>query len=257
MSAYDADLSAMLDPCILARRVGMEPDVWQARALRSAAPQSLWNCSRQSGKSTTAAIIALTTALYRPASTTLLISTGQIQAAEVLKKVTSLYRQLGRPIPSVAENAQSLLLENSARIVSLPGEERTIRGYAADLIVCDESARIPDEMYAAIRPMLAVTGGRFLGISTPAGKRGWWYDAWEHGGPEWERVQVTAEQCPRIKPAWLDRERQTLGDYTFRQEYGCEFVEDSEAVFGSDYVDAMFTSTATPLWAPEPVEVAV
>ena len=257
MSTLDADLQAGLDPVELARRIGMTCDPWQARALRSAARQELWLASRQSGKSTTAALRALHCAVYRPGATVLLISTGQTQAQELLKKVTALYRQLGRPVASTAENQLSLQLENGSRVVSLPGDERTIRGYSAQLIVIDEAARVPDELYDAIRPMLAVTGGVLLALSTPAGKRGWYYDAWEQGGPGWERVKVTAEQCPRIKPAWLEQERKTLGEFAWRQEYGCDFVDDATQVFGADYVEAAFTSAATPLWVPEPVGVAV
>jgi hypothetical protein len=46
---FAADILAGLDPVRLARRAGLAPDPWQARALRSRAARSLWNCCRQSG----------------------------------------------------------------------------------------------------------------------------------------------------------------------------------------------------------------
>jgi hypothetical protein len=51
--------------------------------------------------------------------------------------------------------------------------EATIRGFSgvAPLIV-DEASRVSDELYQAIRPMLAASGGEILLLSTPFGKRG-------------------------------------------------------------------------------------
>ena len=36
-------------------------------------------------------------------------------------------------------------------------------------------------------PMLAVSGGATWLLSTPNGARGFFWEAWEHGGPDWER----------------------------------------------------------------------
>ena len=61
------------------------------------------------------------------------------------------------------DNAISLLLPNGSRIVGLPGTEATVRGFSAvSLMLIDEAARVADEMYKALRPMLAVSGGRFV-----------------------------------------------------------------------------------------------
>ena len=46
---------------------------------------------------------------------------------------------------------------------------------AVNLIVIDEAARIDDELMAESRPMMA-TGGQPVRLSTPAGKRGWFYE---------------------------------------------------------------------------------
>ena len=63
---------------------------------------------------------------------------------------------------------------------------------------------------AAVRPMLAVSQGRLIALSTPAGKRGWFYEAWI-GGDSWHRVKVAATDCPRISQAFLDEELRELG----------------------------------------------
>jgi hypothetical protein len=41
-----------------------------------------------------------------------------------------------------------------------PGNEDTVRGYSgATLLLIDEAARVPDALYAAVKPMLATSGG--------------------------------------------------------------------------------------------------
>ena len=59
----------------------------------------------------------------------------------------------GRP-DAEHETLQRLELENGSRVISLPGNEKTVRGLASvDLIVIDEAARVDDELLAATRPM--------------------------------------------------------------------------------------------------------
>ncbi len=109
-----------------------------------------------------------------------------------------------------------MTLENGSRIVALPGSEQTIRGFSgATLLILDEASRIEDPLYYSVRPMLAVSGGRLVALSTPFGKRGWFHGAWEEGGPGWERVKITAYDCPRISPVWLEQERQQIGECGF------------------------------------------
>ena len=80
----------------------------------------------------------------------------------------------------------------------MPGTERTVRGYAgAKLIVIDEAARVEDNLIAALRPMMATVDGSLIALTTPAGRRGWFYDAWI-GDESWHRVKVPASQCPRV-----------------------------------------------------------
>jgi terminase large subunit-like protein len=155
-----------------------EPDPWQAEVLRGDSGRILMNASRQSGKSTVSAVLGLYEALYRPPALVLLVSASLRQAQELGKKVFDGYRALGKPVSAEAENRLSLELANGSRIVCLPATESTIRGMSgARLIVLDEASRVPDPLYHAVRPMLAVSGGRLMAISTPWGKRGWWFEA--------------------------------------------------------------------------------
>ena len=134
-------------------------------------------------------------------------------------------------------------LANGSRIVSLPGSEISVRGYSnVALLVIDEAARVEDDLYQAVRPMLAVSRGRTVILTTPFGKRGFFWNVWAM--PEgWKRVRVTAYDCPRIDPAWLEAEKQQIPDIYFKSEYMCEFVEQADQVFRLDDIEAAFGNT--------------
>src|SRR5262245_28223942 len=82
------------DPARLMADAGLAPDTWQAQLLRSAAQRMLLLCSRQAGKSQTAAALALKAALLQP-SLVLLLSPTQRQSGELFRdKVLRLYHAL-------------------------------------------------------------------------------------------------------------------------------------------------------------------
>ncbi len=242
MLAHDLsrDLAFALDPVLAARALGLDPDLWQERFLRSPAPRTLLNCSRQSGKSTITALLAAHTALYDSGALVLLLSPTQRQSHELFRKALDAYRAIPTAIPIVQESALRLELVNGSRIVSLPGKETTVRGFSGvRLLAVDEAARVPDELYYSVRPMLAVSGGRLVALSTPFGTRGWWWEAWR-SDETWERFRVPAEECPRISEDFLDEERRSMGEWWFAQEYGCEFLDAETQPFGREDVERAF-----------------
>lgn len=233
------DLAAAVDPVAFARRCGLPPDPWQADVLGSTASQMLLNCCRQSGKSTVAAVLAAHTAAYRPGTTSLLVAPSQRQSIEVMGKVRALLHHVERP---VQESESRIRLCNDSRVLAMPGGEggHSIRGYSVHLLIIDEAARVDEEVYAAVRPALAATGGRLIAMSTPHGQRGWWAEAWHDGGTNWRRVRVAAAKVPRISPAFLAQERAALGHAAFAQEYEGEFTSATGAVFSADAIAAAF-----------------
>jgi len=246
------DLAQALDPVLFAKEaIKFNPDPWQEQALRWSGKRLLLNCSRQAGKSTTAAILALHRALFYPKSLILLVSPSLRQSSELFRKVQDLLKALPpeQQPELVEDNKLSLTMQNKSRIVSLPGSEGTIRGFSgASLIIEDEAARVPDDLYFAVRPMLAVSGGRFILMSTPFGKRGHFFKEWTEGGDTWERIKITAYDCPRISHEFLEEERRTMGDWWFRQEYLCEFVETEDSVFTYDQVVTALNDDIEPLF---------
>ncbi len=253
MSLAD-DLRHALDPAVWAEEaLGLELDGWQAEVLRSQGKRDLLNVTRQGGKSTVAAALGLHAALYRPGSLTLLVSPSLRQSGELFRKLLELRDKLPVQPELLEDNRLSMSVKSGGRVVSLPGSEATIRGFSgATLIVEDEAARVPDELYMAIMPMLATTNGRLMLLSTPWGRRGHFWQEWSEG-KSWRRVEVPATACPRISPEFLDEQRQRMPPFVFAQEYGCSFEASSDAYFSYADIQAALIHDLRPLFGGEDV----
>jgi hypothetical protein len=209
------------------------PDPWQVEVLESPQRQLLLNCCRQAGKSTVVAAMAMAEALWNKDIQVLILSPAHRQSMLLLERVLKFYDGLGAPI-KLRRSRQELVLKNQSSIVALPCREETIRGYSGvNLLIIDEAARVPDDLYRAVRPMLATSQGRLICLSTPHGKRGFFYDCWANGGPDWHRVEVPGTKVTRISAETLEREKRNLGESWFRQEFCCSF----EALEGLVYPD--------------------
>lgn len=244
------DLARGLDACRLFEdAVGAPPDPWQAALLRSGAQRTILNVCRQGGKSITAAVAAYHETVYRPPALVLLVSPSQRQSSELFRKVLDVHRAAGGSVPVEAESALRLELRNGSRIIALPGTESTTRGYSnVRLLIADEASRIEDALYFALRPVLAVSRGRLLLMSTPWGKRGFFHATWTAGGLGWQRVRVPVSACPRISPEFLAEERASIGEYFFSQEYLTEFRDADTQFFDSDDIARMLDPSVKPLW---------
>ncbi len=245
-----SDLALALDPSLVLVRQGMTPDPWQRDVLRSTAQQTLLLCTRQSGKSTTTAALATHTAAYEPGSLVLIGSPSLRQSVELFRKVKACYQALGNAPAIVKDNQTSLELANGSRIEALPENAKTIRGYSSvRLLVIDEAAQVQDEYFDAITPVLAVSGGRLVGLSTPFGQRGWFWRVWVEGGPNWQRVRITADECLRIPREYLAEERLKKSDREFRQEFYCEFTDTAYQYFSTEAILAAGSDEIQPLFA--------
>ncbi len=262
-----------LQPDLLFRMAGLMPDPWQQRILSSAWARLILLCSRQVGKSTVVAAVALLTALLEAPALVLILSPSERQSGEFMVKVRTFYNAIKRPRKAVSriapltatqqqeadldaawkaipdkerESALQLHLKNGSRIIGLPNNPTSIVGYSgASLLVLDEAARVPDGLYKEVRPMLAVNNGRLIALSTPLGKRGWFYEEWigetldgRKVTTQWDRYMVPATQCTRLKPAFLQEEMESLGKRWFAQQYLCDFSNVTGSYFDPDDVAA-------------------
>jgi hypothetical protein len=243
------DLAFALDSVAFARACGLEPDPWQANFLRSHRKRALLLCSRQSGKSTVTAIKALHAAVYIPGALVVIASPSQRQSGEMVRTICQLHGKLDGASPLATDSVLKVELENKSRILALPGTSDTIRGLAAAaLVIVDEASRVPDELLAALRPMVAVSDGSIIALTTPAGRRGFFFDAWHGNDAVWHRVEIPAGMCPRISKEFLAEELKALGPARYSEEYDLQFIDDETAVFPTHIIDSAFTREVTPVW---------
>lgn len=247
-----SDLKAALDfevykadPVLWCREaLDYRPDAWAQSVMTSQARYVIENISRQAGKSTASSAMAVHQAVFFPRSLVLVVSPTLRQSGELQRKAMRFYELVDPQHKGLAEDTKlSIQLTNGSRIIALPGQEDNLRGYSApSLIIEDESSRVSDDLYTAIRPMLATNQGRLILLSTPNGKTGHFHKIWTEGGPEWLKIKVTANEIPRISKEFLANERLNMTESQYLQEYFGEFQEAEGAVFSSD----LFRSLANP-----------
>lgn len=181
------------------------------------------------------------------------------QSQEMLRKVKEFHEAIGRPVAIVSETKSILELANGSRIVCLPDSQEGVVGFSAPrLIVIDEGARVSDELYKSVRPMLATSSGSLLTLSTPFGNQGWFFGIWDESAEgrakraklnePWRRTPVPADQIPRITAEFLADERVELGERWYRQEYELRFLDQVDAVFAQAIIEGARGSGIEPLF---------
>ncbi len=249
MPSVADDLVYASDPVTWSKEVlGYHPDPWQEKLLRSRSRKIILNCSRQSGKSTTCAALGLHESIYRRPSFGLVIAPSQDQSAELMMKFDEFRGAVELPSDYLSTDTKlAVKFANGNRFVARPGSEKTARSFSAvTLLLEDEASRVLDDLYNTVRPMLAVSNGRHILMSTPFGKRGHFFRIWSEQRDLWEWYEIPAEMCPRITPEFLAAERRT--NPWFEQEYHCRFMEAEDQYFSNYTIQKMFDGNVKPLW---------
>lgn len=240
-------MAEALDPARFAEGTGFEPEAWQSRLLRSTASRALVRCCRQSGKTQTTSLKALHAALYNPGRDVLIVSPTQRQSDEMLHRVSAVYRGMKGQPRLKRDNASEMGLGNGSRVVSLPGSEGGIRGFSAvKLLILDEASRIDDDVFASILPMVA-SDGQIMCLSTPWGKRGFFYNLHEEAANGWERHKVTVHESAQYSEERIAEVKAALGSFIFSSDYLCEFGDTDNQLFSTESVRAAFAPGIAPL----------
>jgi hypothetical protein len=232
------DLFASAKPSAYIRKMGLTPDFWQETVLDDPAQRQILNCARQVGKSTIVGGMAAWQGVCVPNSLVLMVAPSERQSQELLRKTRSFIDW--NMVSEIANAAKLIELDNGSRIVALPGTERTIRGFSAPaLLILEEAAEIPDELFHAVMPMMATARrGKIIALSTPKGKRGFFWNLWQ-GGDGWKHTQITVNDCPRITAEWIEERKANTPAWIWQQEYECEFVDTDTQVFSSFLLQRM------------------
>ena len=254
---------------------GAGMDEWQEKVMNHKGNMSL-RCGRQVGKSETVSEKAWRFALENTGTTTLVIAASQRQSALIFEKIKGKLdmqhndliekalksykkkhgkdpdREMRREIEytkGLYEEAPTLtkvLLLNKSRIYCLPvGKTGVyIRGFTIDLLIADEAAYIPETVWLAIMPMIAVSRklrgfGWIILLSTPFGKGGFFYNSCHD--PDFMQIHQTSEKCERIPRDFLRKERQRLTKLEYAQEYLAEFVDEFTQLFPTALIKSRMT----------------
>jgi hypothetical protein len=215
------ELAYAIDPALWVRRVvGVEPMAWQDQFLRAPRGASIAVLTaRQVGKTTTAAWAVAHFMIYGPGSLSVIACPAQRQSAEAVRRIRECLVQLKLKLK--VDNVYGLELENGSRVLALPSSDDSIRGLTVDgWIIADEAARLPDDLFAALRPMRARRPhARFAMLSTAWSRTDPFWTVWGNGDPSWIRLKATADVCGLYTPEQLAQEQRALGDIAYNREY--------------------------------------
>ena len=242
-----AQSATLDDPVAWAERIaGLTLDPWQRDVLLSVSPRLLLNATRQSGKSTVAALKAAWTVLQ--GGLAVVVSPSLRQSGFLFRKLT---RHLVASDAGFRRETHDRGRAGLGRVGGQPA--RRSSRHAARPVAAPRrpggadrrrGSRVRDELWATISPMLAAApAAQQILLSTPAGASGEFHRAWS-SDEDWERVQITADQCPRISAEHLAAERIRLGDALYRQEYFGAFVSAPGSVFDAEVLAHMFGDDA-------------
>ena len=251
-------------------------DPWQKKVLGYDGNVIIRN-GRQTGKSVTIAQKAGRFAFQHDGTTTLIIAPAQRQASSIFEKIIAnlvavddiLFEQAQKASPDEWNKARirrdnirhfrlkyglfeelptktRVILKNGSEILCLPAGKSGVylRCLTIDLLIGDEAPYIPEPVWTAIRPMLAVSkkvrglGWEFY-LGTPFGRGGYFYDC-DHD-PDFLQVHVSSEDCPRISKAFLAKEKKRMSRMEYAQEYLGEYVDEFNQLFPTALIKKCMT----------------
>jgi hypothetical protein len=226
-------------------------DRWQRRYMRwsrDVSHISIVAC-RQSGKSTVTGLFVAWCLLFVPGFQCLVASRSLRQAAHFLSSVRKAVLAVV-PRESMRQlNRLSMELPNGSMVISIPcAQPDAGRGFSPHLVILDEAAFAPEQLFVAITPSLAATNGAMHMLSSPNGRQGYFFESVEGEARDvYRSLRVPYYECPRITEGTVAREKIALGDIYFRQEYLAEFVTPQGAFFGFSAIQNLEMEEDPPL----------
>ena len=133
-------------------------------------------------------------------------------------------------------------LDGGSRIIALPASMNLLRGFTADLIICDEAAFVEERLIVQVMfPMLATTNGALILLCTPWGRENIFYQAFMD--PDCSTHHVKSSECPLISRDFLEEQRRNMTEMAYRMEYEAEFLESATSYFSQDLIRSCIDPT--------------
>jgi hypothetical protein len=202
--------------------------------------------SRQLGKSETICRYALAYALAVPNQLILIVSGGARQAKEILKRIKRTIKNCPIKIGLETANSTEVELFTGSRIISLPNNPDTVRGYPANFLFVDELDSIWDflEFKAALFPSVSRVEGRIVVSGTFKGKKQLYETyAGPNGKPEkaWPSVVLPVWVNP---PPDIEQQEHDLPPSIFAQEFECVPFDAAGTLFPYEMFDSCIPRTS-------------
>lgn len=185
------------------RQTTLSLDPWQREVVETKGLQNLCiRSGRQVGKSTVIGHLAGNYALENPKKSVMVISATERQAYLLFSKILGYlhdnhkaHLKSGKDRPTKSE----IKLKNGTIIRCLPTglDGIGIRGYTVDLLIADEAAYIPEDVWPAVTPMLMTTGGAIILLSTPRGTGNFFYNSYISGN--FKTWHINAEEIADMR----------------------------------------------------------
>lgn len=201
--------------------------------------------SRQCGKSFVIAAKAVYKSITIPNNLTIIVSVNQRSADELLRKVKqwSMACKTFCNLVDYTENASMVSYNNGSRVISLPANPSSLRGWSGDVIL-DEFAMIEndEEIFQAVLPVITskMTGKqKSLTIcSTPTSLDTQFSKIWHSNDQSWSKHRYTIYDCVaqglKADPELL--KRAIDDDLVFKTEYMCEFASGAGTAFPVEWL---------------------
>jgi len=215
-------------------------DPWQEELLKTKGDVTVVS-GRQCGKTTGVSLLISKEALNIPNSYILIGAYVIEQAEHVFWKIKDYMfakheKQIkGRPTLHFME------LKNGSKIIckAVGDTGASMRGPTVTMLVLDEAAFIPDRAWVAIEPVISVSKGRTILLSTGQCKTGFFYKSTLNKNVK--QFHVSARDCPRHTKEFLDRKERELSAVAFAQEYLGEFLDDYNRKFTKEWIEKVCT----------------
>jgi phage FluMu gp28-like protein len=206
-----------------------------------------WSCwSRQTGKSFAKSLRRILRGLVRRRNQ-LFLSAGERQSRELMLKV----QQHCRALQITAESRTltrfqdtdfrglEVRLPGGVRIIGLPANPETVRGFTGDVFLDEFAMHSRDrEIWAAMFPALLRGRGELDVASTPKGKSNMFYELSKNSAFRRTTVTLHDAVAAGLNVDADDIQHSMGDDELFRQEFLCEFLDESTAFLTYEHITA-------------------
>lgn len=249
------------DDVLFFARVVCGAELWphQADVAKSEARYRVILAGRRAGKSRLLAVLALFAAFRQPGASVVVVSVGEVASLRVLADVAALCRAPLLAGSVTDELKATITLSNGSTIASFPASMRQIRGIGADLLVIDEAAFVPRDIWSAAFPAVADrvrAGARVILASTPWPLADSWFREWHQRGADGDPLVTSwhwpSSVNPRIGDAELADMRAGMSAEEYEREIEARWTSEQGAYFSADELES--ATADYPLLSPERVQ---